>query len=314
VQESYTFETAWYDLNGDSYPELFFVNDFAPYRHSVLLWNEGGTSFSLGDSSCNGFLQGIFAMGFAVGDLNGDRVPDSIVTSYKDIGVLVSLASANPSCNATEPYLWIESSASAGIEVRVDAGDNQQSYGWGTELADFDNDADLDAVIGYGWWSSYPANHEDQPDNLYLNDGDGTFTDHSIDPLWNLADRSATRGVLAADLNHDGWMDLLKRDLMGPTLLRIANCGASPWVEVALAMPAPNTHAVGARIDLTVGGVTQTRWIESGSRSLYVGGPPEAHFGLGTAETIDRLEITWPDGEISRFFALSARQRYTISR
>ncbi len=317
VQEAYTFMTAWYDLDGDSYPELLFANDFANWRSSVILWNRGGATFELGDAGCNGFLPGLFAMGLAIGDLNGDRRPDGILTSYKDIAVLKSQDNTNPGC-PTEPILWVDAAAVSGIGVcaEVDTcGENQQSYGWGAELADLDNDADLDAIVGYGWWSTYEFNHIDQPDSFYLNNGDGvSFTDASSDPTWGLADRAATRGILAADVNHDGWLDLLKRDLLGPTLLRIAHCGSESWVEFTLGMPPPNTHAIGARIEVTVGDITQSRWIESGSRSMYVGGPPEAHFGLGTAEQISTIEVHWPDGEVSRFFDQAGRQHFTITR
>ncbi|MBA2322363.1 MAG: CRTAC1 family protein [Deltaproteobacteria bacterium] len=313
VHEAYTFMTAWYDLNGDSYPELFFVNDFAAWRHSVFLWNRGGVSFEMADSALTGFQPSIFGMGFAVGDLNGDQLPDSVITSWKDIAVMTTLLQDEPLPNGDPDLLFLEGAGAAGIYVYPEA-PVYQSYGWGADLADLDNDADLDALVGYGWWSIYEFNHVDQPDSLFLNDGTGRFVDASTDPLWDLDDRSATRGVLTADLNRDGWLDVLKRDLTGPTLLRLAECGAEAWSTVSLRMTGPNTRAIGARIDLTADGKTQTRWIESGSRSMYSGGPPEAHFGLGAASLVERIEITWPDGEISRVANQGVRQHLTITR
>ena len=61
-----------------------------------------------------------------------------------------------------------------------------------------------------------------------------------------------------------------------------------------------NRDAIGARVRLTVGGKTMTRQIKAGagyaSQAMMA-----AHFGLGDADRIDALEITWPTGEIQRF-------------
>ena len=75
---------------------------------------------------------------------------------------------------------------------------------------------------------------------------------------------------------------------------------------------APNTFGVGLEIEVTAGGQTQRRWIESGSTSVMSGGPPVAHFGLGTAEIIDVLRVIWLDGTTSEFTQIPARQRLIV--
>ena len=60
-------------------------------------------------------------------------------------------------------------------------------------------------------------------------------------------------------------------------------------------------------------GSTQLRWIQAGSASLYVGHPPEAHFGLADDDTVD-LRITWPDGECSELSGVDTRQRIVVER
>ncbi len=314
VQESYTFMTAWYDINGDQYPELFFVNDFADYHPSSMLLNVGGTSFEL--VAATSFDCGnTFGMGAGIGDLNEDGLPDFLLTSFKELCISESLAV--PAENAPGGIQWIDQVNAAGLTVDP----AQQRYGWGAELFDADNDADLDAIIGYGLWSTYNSNPADQPDSLFLNDGDAglSFTDVSATDAWDLDDRSITRGIAAVDLDKDGWLDIVKRDLKGPTLIRTARCGEEAWLELALEQPGTrNPDAIGATIRVTThgpaGDQTQTRWIHSGSSSMYTGLPPEAHFGLDNAETVDLVEIVWPDGEVSRRAGLDTRQRYTVTR
>jgi hypothetical protein len=303
VQEAYTFMTAWYDVNGDHYPELFVVNDFASWRHSEMLINLGGTGFALAGAATTGFQQDFFGMGLGVGDVNYDDQPDFLLTSWKDVALLTTFDSALG-------LLWVDSAASAGITWH-----EGQIYGWGTELYDADNDMDLDAVIGYGLWSAYPYNRDRQPDSLWLNRGTTplAFDEVADSPEWQLKDESVTRGVAVVDVNRDGWLDLIKRDLRADTLLRIARCGEAAWIEVLPRQSGRNAFAIGAKVRVTAGGVRQTRWVQAGSSSMYTSLPPEVHVGLGDHATAD-VEIVWPDGRVSSLPNLDTRQRYTVTR
>ena len=68
-----------------------------------------------------------------------------------------------------------------------------------------------------------------------------------------------------------------------------------------------NTFGVGARLRVTTGDLTQLREVGAGSSYLGQEPPGEAHFGLGGAERIDRLEIRWPDGSEESFGDLPVR-------
>ena len=61
-----------------------------------------------------------------------------------------------------------------------------------------------------------------------------------------------------------------------------------------------NTAGIGARIFVEAGGRTQMREIRAGSGLASHQDAPEAAFGLGAAEGVDRLEIRWPDAEGTR--------------
>ena len=54
-----------------------------------------------------------------------------------------------------------------------------------------------------------------------------------------------------------------------------------------------NSSAVGAKVYVTAGGITQMREVRAGGAFL-AGGPPEVHFGLGEHSAVDELRIRWP--------------------
>ena len=64
---------------------------------------------------------------------------------------------------------------------------------------------------------------------------------------------------------------------------------------MALAGAGANTGAIGARVELTAGGVTQSRTINP-ARSYLSHCEPSLTFGLGSAASVDELVVIWPDG------------------
>jgi hypothetical protein len=72
-----------------------------------------------------------------------------------------------------------------------------------------------------------------------------------------------------------------------------------------------NRNAIGARIRLTAGGVTQVREVKAGSS--YLGQHDlRVHFGVGRAAAIERLEIRWPDGGTQVLEAVGIDQILTV--
>ncbi|MEM7583184.1 MAG: ASPIC/UnbV domain-containing protein [Acidobacteriota bacterium] len=91
-----------------------------------------------------------------------------------------------------------------------------------------------------------------------------------------------------------------------PTLY-LNQLAAGNWLQFDLVGSASNRDAVGAKIRVTLSGFaggasekTLTRWVEAGSGYAAQSAFP-VHFGLGAAEEVAAVEITWPDGEVVRF-------------
>jgi hypothetical protein len=71
------------------------------------------------------------------------------------------------------------------------------------------------------------------------------------------------------------------------------------WLGLRLHAPAPNTHAIGARVTLRAGEDEWLRTVRAG-RSYLGGNAPELHFGLGDREQLDEIMVVWPDGTRTR--------------
>jgi hypothetical protein len=121
----------------------------------------------------------------------------------------------------------------------------------------------------------------------------------------------SSRAILPVDLEGDGDIDVLFTNLAdSPDLLR--NDGAvGAWLQVRLEGRVSNRDGIGARVTIEAAGRTQMREIRR--TSLYEGSTlPIAHFGLGEARTIDRLEVRWPSGAVTVEERIPANQRLTL--
>ena len=96
--------------------------------------------------------------------------------------------------------------------------------------------------------------------------------------------------------------------------LFLSECGCNNWVWIEVEMAGANTRGIGAKVAVTTNDGTQTGWIRSGGTNIASGGPPTVHFGLGDAEIIDELVVTWPDGGCSTFRDIPTNQNLRILR
>jgi len=312
THDGYLFMSGWYDLDADGYPELITAADDGFCAPSQVLHNEGGEAFSVDQ------FREDFDMGMGVGDLNGDELPDFLFSTWNGISLWQS---ADGIGTGPTGVGYVDAAGSYGLSVSGPPRDNpaqaqngDQVYGWGAELADIDNDTDLDAVMLFGYWAYYdgPGDPLQQDDGLWIQD-DGLFTDMA--PDMQMDDFGVGRGVVMADLNGDGWIDIVKRHLNQGAAMYMSNCGEASWLTVDLRMPdTMNTHAIGAKVRVTTADGSQVRWIQSGSSGMYSGGPLQAHFGLGDTAVVDQLDVIWPDGEISTFTDVGAHRHLTITR
>lgn len=224
-------------------------------------------------------------MGVAVASMDGGPLPSLLLSSWGEVKFVEAMGGG-----------WVDSTAARGFGLEP-----KQQVAWGVAMPDMDNDGDLDAAATFGALDGVEgelfgmSNPEDQPDALFQQD-DGYFVQSSD---VRLDDPSSGRGLVAADLDRNGSMDLVIHSLDDGTRVYMNDCPSEHWVTVSLEQADANPQAIGARVELEAGGQTRVQWVHAGGVSMASSGPAEVHFGLGSADRVDRIRVIWPNGEQS---------------
>lgn len=252
----------------------------------------------------------IWGMGIAQEDLNFDGFPEFFLTSMAD-NKLQTLAEI-PATGAPLPrYRDIALKSGVTAHRPYTGGDLRPSTAWHAQFGDVNNDglSDLFVVKGNVW--EMPDFAADDPNNLLVAKGDGTFQETG--DVAGVASMRQGRGGALVDLNGDGLLDLLAINRNDKAeVWRNTTPGAGNWLQLSLSMPGPNRDAIGAWIELRRpdGGI-QTREVQIGGG--HVGGVLGwQHFGLGGAEGAE-VRILWPDGTPGPWQTLAANAFWQIS-
>ncbi len=112
------------------------------------------------------------------------------------------------------------------------------------------------------------------------------------------------RGVATADFNGDGRLDLAINNNNRTPTLYLNRLATGNWLRLDLLGGSSNRDAVGAKVRVSFrtedgASKTLTRWVEAGSGYASQSAFP-VHFGLGSSPHVDTIEITWPNGEVTR--------------
>jgi enediyne biosynthesis protein E4 len=301
----YGLGVTWVDFNNTGKLDIFVNNDATP---NYLYKNEGNGKFSeIGLESGTAVSQDgaeQACMGLAIGDYLHNGYPSIFITNFADEYDTLYRNNGN--------WEFDDVSYKAG-----EALPSMPFVKWGNAFFDVDNDGwlDLIAVTGhvYPQAASMPATAGyAEPKLLQLNQKDGTFCDASTQAGPALMERRVARGVAVGDLFNDGQMDVVVEDLDGkPMILRNHGIPGNHWVSFELAGTKSNHLAIGARLKIVTGGMTQTAQIHSGSSYLSQH-DLRVHFGLGTATKIDSVEIHWPSGAVDVLKELAPDQFYSV--
>lgn len=189
--------------------------------------------------------------------------------------------------------------------------------GWGTGFFDLDNDTWLDLFVVNG--HVYPQMDQissgskyRQGKLLFVNQGDETFCNASSQAGPVLSEPRVSRGAAFGDLNNDGNIDIVVEDLdSSPMILRNEGDKTNYWITLELSAKQGNPLAIGARVKVTTGKLTQTEEIRSGG-SYISQNDLRLHFGLGKAAKADSIEIRWNSGKVEVIKDVPANKFYSI--
>lgn len=281
----------FWDSNGD----LSFAPGFADIDsdglQDVLFVADGGTS-KVFLNQTNGVFADITSeqisdrsgMGSAIGDYDNDGDLDWFVSSIS--------RGAQDTSRIFGNRLYQNQGDGDFVDVTNTAGVREGHWGWGACFSDFNNDTNLDIFHVNGFYGQSNFLLVD-PSRLFMSNGDGSFAERSAE--FEINDTGMGRGIVCFDYDRDGDQDIFVANHDQPARLYCNYGNQNTFINVRLEGEAPNTQALGARVYVTTGEVEQMR--ELNANSNYVSqNPVEAHFGLGTASSIEQIRVVWPDG------------------
>jgi hypothetical protein len=299
---TWTFTPSFADLTNDGRLDLLLASDFGTEQ---VYWNDGDGTFTDATTAVNSSENG---MGSAVGDYDNDGDLDWFVTSILDAD-----GTAEGNWGVTGNRLYRNRGDGRLEDVTDAAGVRLGYWGWAACFADFNLDGHLDLfhVNGFDSDSAMSVQFHDDPSLFYVANGDGTFTDRSADV--GLSDVGQGRGVVCFDYDRDGDVDIYVGNGEGQASRLYRNDAGvkGGYLAVALRGPGANTQAIGARVLVTTGMRRQMRELAAGGNFVSQN-PPIAHFGLGEASSVERLEVEWPDGGLTTMTEVATNQLVEI--
>lgn len=335
----------WGDYDNDGLVDLFVSNNLG--ENNFLYHNDGGGSFTriVVGSIVN---DGGFSIGATWIDFNNDNLLDLYVTNgdspqanflYKNNGsgtftsiligsVVTDTQNSRGNCwadfdNDGDMDLFIPTYDNEVNSFYINNGDetftklligaivNTNTYSIGAQWGDINNDGNIDLVVGNAHFSGGTASEN----IIYINNGDGTFTEISSSEPFVDQDLS-TVGVALGGYDKDGHLDISAVSNQSDLNSLYHNTGSSNnWVDLLIEGSVSNWASLGAKINLkaNIGGmdVWQTREVQSitGTKSQN---SLNVEVGLGDASIIDSIIVEWPSGIVCYFTNVAVNDFYFI--
>jgi enediyne biosynthesis protein E4 len=250
----------------------------------------------------------IWGMGIASYDLNSDGFPEYYLTSMAD-QKLQTLTKDN-----SRPQ-YTDIAFKRGVTAhRPYIGDTTRpSTGWHAQFEDVNNDSLIDLFVAKGNVAMMPDFAIHDPNNLLLQQPDGTFLETGEQA--GISSGKRARGAMLSDLNLDGWLDLIVINRWdNAEIWRNAGTNSpNNWLQVQIRQAGGNRHAIGSWIEIKPENGTVQR------RELTIGGGHASgqmgwtHFGLAVSKNAT-IRIQFPDGLWSDPETVSSNQFYMLER
>jgi len=338
-QNLITFTTAWGDYDNDGYIDLFVPTATSSFggANDLLYHNNGDRTFTsitnsivtqdnvAGQSAIWGDYNNDGKLGLFATEVSGERNLLYRNDGHGDFTKIINAVSLEG--GSSGGAVWADFDNDGYLDLFVgnfgrnsflfhNNGDGtftkitnslvvQDGESGGCVAVDFDNDGWIDLVV--------PA----ATNHLYHNNGNGTFARVTTGPLVTTAfpNWGGDNSFASADVNRDGFSDLLLVDYGGNSQLYLNNGNSNNWLTIKCEGRVSNRAAIGAkvRVKATIAGkvIWQLRQI-SGGGLVYAQSEMAAAFGLGDATNADVVRVEWPSGIVQELTNVAAKQFLTV--
>ena len=294
TQKAHGMGICWGDFDGDGWPDLYVTND--AYSNFMFHNKRAGAFEEIGIYSGTAYGEmgqtyGNMACDFA--DLDHTGRFDLFVTRFADQPASLYMNDGHNEFHDVADRAGIAAPTTPLVK-------------WGANFADFDNSGWRDILMASGNFSTLLNGAPGEPPfaepiELFLNETNGKFREVAAAAGLNAGPLQSRRGTAVGDVNNDGRLDILVFNAGAPPSLFLNETrNDNHWITLRLVGTKSNRMAIGARVTVTVGAVNQADEVRAGGSYLSTS-DPRLHFGLGSAASFDRIEVSWPSGLLEQF-------------
>ena len=296
---------AFADYDNDGFTDIFVSND--TFENYLFHNNRDGTFTNvalLAGVAYNAFGNAIAGMGADFRDIDNDGKPDIFETAmfgegfplYKNLG----------------EGQFQDVTATAGLSALT-----SRSTAWGVGVFDFDNDGNKDLFTANSdiLDNSMELAHRPYPlpNRVFRNKGGLSFDDLSAKAGASFSVPAPHRGAAFGDFNNDGNIDVVVTVLNGPPEIWMnRSSNRNHWIILKLVGVKSNRDGLGTKIKITTPLGTQYNQATTAG-SYNSSSDKRVHFGLGSADVIDTVELTWPSGITQVLKKVKADQVLTVT-
>ena len=292
------------DYNNDGWPDVLLANDTQPNK--LYLNKHNGTFEERGVQAGIAFSEdGVARAGMGVDAADYDRSGHAsiIITNFANQMISLYHNEGNG--------LFVDEAprSEVGRATLV-------TLGFGCFFFDYDNDGWPDIFVLDGHIENEIERVQKrvsyaEPPHLFRNLGAGKFREVTEEMGSAFASPKVGRGAAYADIDNDGFPDLLLTTNAGRVYLFHSEGGTAHSLRIKLQGTKSNRDGIGAVVRLAAGNDHQSKMLKSGSSYLSQSELVPT-FGLGDSKKVDSLEIAWPSGQTDRVQNLTADQTITV--
>ena len=292
------------DYNGDGCPDILIANDTQPNK--LYLNKKDGTFEERGVPSGIAFSEDGVAragMGADAADYDRSGHPSVIISNFANQMVSLYHNEGNGLFVDEAPQ------SEVGRSTLV-------TLGFGCFFFDYDNDGWPDIFVADGPIEDQIERVQKrvsyaEPSHLFRNLGGGKFQEVTAQMGQAFAAPRVARGAAYADIDNDGFLDVLVTTNAGPAFLFHNEGGTNHSLRLKLVGTKSNRDGIGAVVRVTSGSEKQWKMLRSGSSYLSQS-ELVLTFGLGTLTRADAVEIQWPSGQMDKLSNIAAGVTVTV--